>query len=106
MFDWVALAGNVLLFALVFGMSATVDVDCMINQLQNLRAILTGLFCQFLIMPFLGFAVVKAFELDHATGITLLVVTSSPGGSYSNWYVEIVCTASVSSYSLLSQCCF
>jgi predicted Na+-dependent transporter len=85
MTDWIALAGNVLLFALVFGMSATVDVDSCRAQVRNVKAILTGVFCQFVVLPMLGFLVVKSLNLDAGIGITLLVVTSSPGGSYSNW---------------------
>ena len=79
--------GNFLLFALVFGMSATVDTECMKQQVKNRKAILLGIFCQFLLLPFLGFIVVNMMKLDANIGITLLVVTSSPGGSYSNWYV-------------------
>jgi predicted Na+-dependent transporter len=30
-----------------------------------------------------------AFQLDHPTGVALLVVTSSPGGSYSNWWCSL-----------------
>jgi predicted Na+-dependent transporter len=85
MVDWIALAGNVLLFALVFGMSATVDIDSCRTQVRNGKAILTGIFCQFVVLPVLGFLVVKTLNLDTGIGITLLVVTSSPGGSYSNW---------------------
>lgn len=85
--DVIAIFGNLLLFTLVFGMSATVDVRCMATQLRNYRAIFTGIFCQFVVLPLLGFLVVRLMELDHSVGITLLVVTSSPGGSYSNWYV-------------------
>jgi predicted Na+-dependent transporter len=77
--------GNFLLFALVFGMSATVDMGCMKQQLRNKSAILLGVFCQFFLLPFLGFAAVKLLHLEPSLGITLLVVTSSPGGSYSNW---------------------
>ena len=44
---------------------------------------------QFVALPFLGFLVVKTFEMSKTTGITLLVVTSSPGGSYSNWWCSI-----------------
>jgi predicted Na+-dependent transporter len=77
--------GNCLLFALVFGMSATVDIGCMKHQLRNKSAIMLGVFCQFILMPFLGFLVVKLLQLEPSLGITLLVVTSSPGGSYSNW---------------------
>ena len=78
-------AGNVLLFFLVFGMSATVDIHCMVAQLKNAKAILMGVFLQFVVLPLCGFLVVKFIDLDRATGISLLVVTSSPGGSYSNW---------------------
>jgi predicted Na+-dependent transporter len=79
------IVGNLLLFFLVFGMSATVDVHCMLAQMKNTKAILMGVFLQFVILPMLGFLVVKFMELDRATGMSILVVTSSPGGSYSNW---------------------
>mmetsp|Transcript_8785 Transcript_8785/g.21322 ORF Transcript_8785/g.21322 Transcript_8785/m.21322 type:complete len:398 (-) Transcript_8785:157-1350(-) len=82
-------AGNALLFFLVFGMSATVDIKMLVAQLRNVRAITMGCFLQFLILPLCGFLVVKFFELDRSVGITLLVVTSSPGGSYSNWWCSI-----------------
>jgi len=84
-------AGNVLLFTLVFGMSATVDIGCMQTQLCNYKALLTGAICQFLILPLLGFLAIRFIPLDDDVGIMLLVVTSSPGGSYSNWYVGNYC---------------
>lgn len=83
--DLIELSGNLLLFTLIFGMSATVDINALLAQMKNKKAILTGCFLQFAIMPLLGFMVVKALDLDETMGITLLVVTSSPGGSYSNW---------------------
>jgi predicted Na+-dependent transporter len=85
MIDLIDLSGNLLLFALIFGMSATVDIKALIAQMKNRRAIMTGCFLQFIVMPLLGFMVVKALDLNETMGITLLVVTSSPGGSYSNW---------------------
>jgi predicted Na+-dependent transporter len=87
--DWIALAGNILLFALVFGMSATVDINCMKEQVRNRGAILTGIALQFVVLPLLGFAVVNIMNLPHGLGITLLVLTSSPGGSYSNWWCSM-----------------
>lgn len=57
------------------------------QQVRNKSAIMLGIFCQFILLPFLGFAVVNLLNLEPSIGITLLVVTSSPGGSYSNWYV-------------------
>lgn len=87
MVDWKDIVGNVLLFFLVFGMSATVNAKSLITQLQNKKAIATGVFLQFVILPLLGFIVVYTLGMTNAIGITLLVVTSSPGGSYSNWLV-------------------
>mmetsp|Transcript_8908 Transcript_8908/g.18781 ORF Transcript_8908/g.18781 Transcript_8908/m.18781 type:complete len:391 (-) Transcript_8908:1313-2485(-) len=83
------IAGNVLLFFLVFGMSATVDIYAMAAQIRNSKAILMGVFLQFVILPVCGFLVVKFLELERSMGISLLVVTSSPGGSYSNWWCSM-----------------
>jgi len=76
---------NFILFFLVFGISATVDMDKLRKQMGNRYALLTGVTLQFLILPFVGFMVVRLFQFEPPIGITLLVVTSSPGGSYSNW---------------------
>lgn len=85
----IELSGMLLLFALVFGMSATVDIKALVAQMKNKKAILTGCFLQFGILPLLGFIVVKVLDLKGTMGITLLVVTSSPGGSYSNWWCSM-----------------
>jgi len=85
----IEVTGNVLLFLLVLGMSATVDIRHLKTQIKNVKAILSGLFLQFVVMPLLGFFVVKTFQMDHPTGVMLLVVTSSPGGSYSNWWCSM-----------------
>jgi predicted Na+-dependent transporter len=80
---------NVFLFFLIFGLSATVDMKNLKRQLTNKFAIGCGVAMQFIIMPFLGFIAVIALResgLTEAMGITLLVVTASPGGSYSNWW--------------------
>jgi predicted Na+-dependent transporter len=85
----IQIGAHILLFFLVFGMSATVDIGEMRKQLKNRKAILIGIVMQFIISPFVGFCVVKILNLDTATGVSLLVVTSSPGGSYSNWWCSI-----------------
>lgn len=81
-----------LLFLLIFGMSATVDMDRLLLQLRNKFAISTGVGMQFVIMPFLGYLSVLALRdhgLSPSMGLTLLIVTSSPGGSYSNWWCSM-----------------
>jgi len=88
-----AIVTNVLLFFLVFGLSATVEIKSLRNQLTNKAAILTGVAMQFIIMPMLGFAAVcmlrNSSEFTQPMGITLLVVTASPGGSFSNWWCSL-----------------
>ena len=85
-----AILSNLFLFFLIFGLSATVDCRNLRKQLTNKFAICTGVAMQFLIMPVLGYLAVTIFGRDssftEAMGITLLVVTASPGGSFSNWW--------------------
>ncbi len=86
------LLSNTLLFILIFGMSATVDIRRIKQQLRNCYAITAGILMQFVIMPLLGFIAVislKNYGLTAPMGITLLIVTSSPGGSYSNWWCSL-----------------
>lgn len=80
-----------LLFFLVFGMSATVDSGSLIAQLKNRKALCIGIFMQFILMPFLGFLVLMILgeKISPNLGIILLVVVSSPGGSYSNWWCSL-----------------
>jgi len=68
----------------VFGLSASVDVLAFREKLKKKNGILIGLACQFFLLPLVGFLTVVSFQLKEVYGITLLVVMSSPGGSYSN----------------------
>lgn len=80
---------NLALFGLIWGLSATVNMKNLKRQLTNKFAIGCGVAMQFIIMPVLGFIAVVTLRdhgLTEAMGITLLVVTASPGGSYSNWW--------------------
>lgn len=82
----------VLLFVLIFGMSATVDVTHLREQVHNKFAILTGVATQFIIMPLLGYASVTLLNghgLTEPMAVSLLIVVASPGGSYSNWWCSM-----------------
>ena len=84
---------NLFLFVLVFGMSATVELQHLREQVHNKFAILAGLFTQFLVMPLLGYLSVLLLMgsggLTEPMAISLLIVTASPGGSYSNWWCSM-----------------
>lgn len=92
-----AILSNIFLFVLIFGLSATVHGKNLQRQLEHKRTVGVGLLLQYVIMPLLGFATVKLFSattttskqphgFTHAMGFMLLIVTSSPGGSFSNWW--------------------
>ncbi|GKY91281.1 hypothetical protein MPSEU_000100600 [Mayamaea pseudoterrestris] len=83
------IGSSALLFCLVFGMSATVEPKQLRKQIQNRKALAIGMALQFIILPFCGFVVVKCLSLPATMGVTLMVVTSSPGGSYSNWWCSL-----------------
>ena len=52
-------------------MSATVDIKSLKTQMKNSKGILTGIICQFLVLPFLGYLVVEALEMEHGEYFTL-----------------------------------
>eukprot|EP01082_Thalassiosira_pseudonana_P013922 g11675.t1 g11675 contig6:359935-361647(-) len=102
--EWFSILSQVvsslLLFILIFGMSATVEVAHLREQVHNKFAILTGVATQFIIMPLLGYISVMLLRehndgsggiggLTEPMAISLLIVTSSPGGSYSNWWCSM-----------------
>jgi predicted Na+-dependent transporter len=89
-----AVASNVLLFVLVFGLSATVQFQTLRREFENKKALLFGLAVQFLLMPLLGYLAVwsmsaTAAGFTEAMGLTLLVLTASPAGSFSNWWCSM-----------------
>merc|ERR1719253_488507 len=48
-----------------------------------------GVACQFVILPMCGFVIAKVFQLERTYGMALMVIMSSPGGSFSNWWCSI-----------------
>jgi hypothetical protein len=51
-------------------MSATVDIRALFAQLKNKKAIITGCFLQFVVLPLLGFIVVKSLDMNETMGVS------------------------------------
>ena len=85
-----ALLSQVILFIMTLGLSATVEFQRLRQCLSNTRAITIGVALQYAVMPLAGLLAVALLRhvpgFTPAMGITLLVLTSSPGGSYSTWW--------------------
>ncbi|GKY92958.1 hypothetical protein MPSEU_000264600 [Mayamaea pseudoterrestris] len=91
---WGAIVSNVLLFILVFGLSATVQFKAIRRQANNKRALGVGLGLQFFVLPLMGFLAVMIMSATEAgftksMGISLLIVVSSPGGSFANFFCSL-----------------
>ena len=78
-----------LLALLFFGLSATVEVAAFRLKFEEKRGLVCGACCQFGVVPLLGYLATQAFQLPPHYGVTLLVLCSSPGGSYSNWWCSL-----------------
>mmetsp|Transcript_1399 Transcript_1399/g.1630 ORF Transcript_1399/g.1630 Transcript_1399/m.1630 type:complete len:352 (+) Transcript_1399:225-1280(+) len=77
---------SVTLWFLVFGFAATVHHEDFKKSIRS-KGILVGLGVQFFLMPLIGFAFVNFFEgLEDFVLVMIMIITSSPGGAYSNLY--------------------
>ena len=113
----VSVVSYVLLFILISGLAGTVEFHEFKKQFKDKLPIMVGFCGQFVLLPFLGFCSVMIFGLtelgkedaetvvvnattgntttvpgDGVVGIEavmLMLTTSSPGGSYSNWWCFI-----------------
>jgi predicted Na+-dependent transporter len=87
--DLLVLVTQGLLGLLFFGLSATVEVGAFRSKFAEKRGLACGAGCQFVAVPALGFLSTQLFDLPVHYGVTLLVLCSSPGGSYSNWWCSM-----------------
>lgn len=89
--DWFFdISVKLLTFFLLGGFAATVDTRLFFINFKD-KGVYLGLFCQFLMMPFLGFLTLIIFgsQLDLFISIMIILVTSCPGGAYSNWFCSM-----------------
>lgn len=85
------LASVILLYVLVTGLAGTVDTASFWEKFRGpgKASIAIGVGCQFVLLPLLGFAAVNVFDVHAVVAVMLMVTTSSPGGSYSNWWCSL-----------------
>ena len=88
--DAQALLSNFLLFLLIGGMAGSCDArELQRKFVSERRGILAGVFLQYVVLPFLGFLSLKVLPQDPVVMVTLLVVTTSPGGGFSGWWCSL-----------------
>ena len=75
---------NLLLSVVLFTMGTTLKTDDFINVLKNPKAIGVGISAQYIVMPLIAFALARAFSLDTALTVGLVLVGTVPGGTASD----------------------
>ena len=73
-----------LLSLAMFSMGLTLKIDNFIKIYKDFKIIFLGVSLQFLLMPFLGFTLVKIFSLEQLIAIGVILVGCAPGGTASN----------------------
>ena len=68
----------------MLGMGLTLRLDDFRRVTHTPKWVMTGLFLQFTVMPFLGWFLGKAFNLPPFFAVGLILVSSCPGGTASN----------------------
>lgn len=73
-----------LLQVIMFGMGTTMTFHDFVGIVKTPRAVIIGICCQFLIMPFLGFGIAQVFNFPTEIAAGIILIGSSPSGLASN----------------------
>ncbi len=88
---------------IMLGMGITLTFDDFKRVMRMPRPIALGFFGQFLIMPFLGWAIAKGMNLPREFAIGLILVSCCPGGTASN-VVTFLARANLPLSLLMTMC--
>ena len=73
-----------LLMLIMFGMGCTISASDFLNVLKMPKAVMVGVFCQFSIMPIIGFTLALISDLPPEIAAGIILVGCSPSGLASN----------------------
>jgi BASS family bile acid:Na+ symporter len=91
------------LAVVMLGMGVTLTVEDFKQVLATPRAVAVGFVAQYLIMPFLGWAVARGLRLETPLAVGLILVGCCPGGTASN-VVTYLARANVALSVLMTMC--
>jgi bile acid:Na+ symporter, BASS family len=91
------------LAVIMLGMGITLSVDDFKAVLKMPHAVAAGFVAQYLIMPFLGWAIAHLLRLEAPLAVGLILVACCPGGTASN-VVTYLARANVALSVLMTMC--
>lgn len=69
---------------IMFGMGTSLSFGDFAGVVKMPKGVIAGLLCQFAIMPFVAFAITKAFNFPNEVAAGIILIGSCPGGLASN----------------------
>lgn len=72
------------LIIIMFGMGLSLTIKDFVQVFVRPKAIFVGLFCQLVLLPLTGFALITLFELAPEIAIGIVIMAACPGGPTSN----------------------
>ncbi|MGB5434922.1 MAG: bile acid:sodium symporter family protein [Maribacter sp.] len=91
---------NAALALVMFGIALEISVDDFKRLFQNPKAIFTGIFSQFLLLPTITFLLVWLIEPIPSIALGMFMVAACPGGNISNFITHLAKGNSALSVSL------
>jgi BASS family bile acid:Na+ symporter len=91
------------LAAIMLGMGITLSVDDFRRVLAQPARIFLGFAAQYTVMPIAGYAIARAFDLEPAFAVGVILVGCAPGGTASN-VVTYLAKADVALSVLMTMC--
>jgi bile acid:Na+ symporter, BASS family len=73
-----------LLMIIMFGMGTTMGLKDFEGVIKNPRSVFIGIFCQFSIMPFVGYTLATSFGFPNEIAAGVILIGCSPSGLASN----------------------
>lgn len=80
---------NICLAIIMFGVALDIKVEHFTQLLNQKKAVLTGLFAQFVILPLFTVLLVTVLPISNGMALGLLLVAACPGGNVSNFYSQM-----------------
>ncbi len=74
---------------IMLGLGMSLTLDDFKRVVVMPKAVLVGLSCQMLILPFACFAIARAFELSPELSVGLMLLAASPGGATANLFSHL-----------------
>ncbi|MGO4919650.1 bile acid:sodium symporter family protein [Maribacter spongiicola] len=72
------------LIIIMFGMGLSLEIKDFVRIFSKPKAIIIGLCCQLIILPTVGFILIRIFNLSPEIAIGIIIISACPGGPTSN----------------------